>query len=80
MISLPRHRQRLVKLQCTQLQIQVKNIDQEKIVFFTPDGGKNQIVMMSFRPKNSPNFYTAMMKNPETYEIYYLIKTSPRSI
>ena len=61
-------------------QIQVKKIDQEKIVFFTPDGGKKQIVMMPFRPKNAPNVYTAMMKNPETYGIYYLIKTSPRSI
>ena len=43
-------------------QIRVRECDQEKLAFFTPEGKKRCIVVMRFGPKNAPAFYTAMMK------------------
>ena len=43
-------------------QIRVRESDQEKLAFFTPDGKKKCFVVMPFGPKNAPAFYTAMMK------------------
>ena len=43
-------------------QIRVRNVDQEKLAFFTPDGKTKTFKVMPFGPKNAPAFYTAMMK------------------
>ena len=44
-------------------QIRVRESDQEKLAFFTPSGTKKIFRVMSFDPKNSPAFYTAMMQS-----------------
>ena len=43
-------------------QIRVRKCDQEKLVFFTPDGKKKTYKVIPFGPKNTPEFYTAMMQ------------------
>ena len=43
-------------------QIRVRECDQEKLDFFTPEGKKKCFVVMPFGPKNAPAFYTAMTK------------------
>ena len=42
--------------------LRVRECDQEKLDFFTPEGGKKCFVVMPFGPKNAPAFYTAMTK------------------
>ena len=43
-------------------QIRVRESDQEKLAFFTPYGKKKCFIVMPFRPKNAPAFYTAMIR------------------
>ena len=43
-------------------QIRVRECDQEKLAFFTPEEKKKCFVVMTFGPKNAPAFHTAMMK------------------
>ena len=43
-------------------QIKVRICDQEKVVFFTPDGKYKCFVVMPFGMKNTPVFHTIMMK------------------
>ena len=43
-------------------QIRVRECDQEKLAFFTPDGKKKCFVVIPFGPKNTPAFYTSMMR------------------
>ena len=43
------------------MSLRVRECDQEKLDFFTPEGKKCFVVML-FGPKNAPAFYTAMTK------------------
>lgn len=44
-------------------QIRVKEIDQEKLAFFAPNGKKYTFTVMPFGPTNAPSFYTCMMND-----------------